>query len=197
MTGAIADCERVLAGLLGQPVNSLTSFAFVVAGVHVWRRSHRLVGLASVATGVGSFLFHGPMPPGAEWAHDVSLAWLLVTVATVGTGWERLGGAPALAAIGIALAVFPAAGDPLGAMAAVAAIGSVLWRDRSPATFIALVILGTAAAVGRLSATGGPFCVPDSIIQGHGLWHLGAAVSIALWARASSRRGSLAPASSM
>jgi len=197
VTGAIADCERILAGWLGQPVNSLTSFAFVVAGVHVWRRSHRLVGLASVATGVGSFLFHGPMPPGAEWAHDVSLAWLLVTVATAGTRWERLGGAPSLAVVGLGLAVVPAAGDPLGALAAAGAIGSVLWRDRSRSTVTALGILCIAAAIGRLSATGGPLCVPDSIVQGHGLWHLGAALSIALWATASSRRGSLAPASSM
>jgi hypothetical protein len=182
VTGAIADCERVLVGLLGQPVNSLTSLAFVVAGAFTWARSHRIVGAASIATGVGSFLFHGPMPPGAEWAHDVSLAWLLVAVAAVGTAWERWGGLPALAAIGAGLAAVPAAGDPLGVAAAVAAIASVLWRQRTPRTWAALVILGTAAIVGRLAATGGPLCVPDSLFQGHGFWHLGAAFAVALWA---------------
>ncbi|HLF43892.1 MAG TPA: hypothetical protein VJA46_10265, partial [Acidimicrobiia bacterium] len=80
--GAAADCESIGVGLLRQPVNSLTTLAFAVAGIVVMtRRPERLwVGIALIATGIGSFLFHGPMPGGSEWAHDVTLAWLLLVV---------------------------------------------------------------------------------------------------------------------
>jgi hypothetical protein len=45
-----------------------------------------------------------------------------------------------------------------------------------------LVLLGSVAIIGRLGATGGPLCDPDSILQPHGLWHLGAAAALLWWA---------------
>lgn len=182
MPGAIADCERVLSGFLGQPVNAATSLAFVVAGLAIAGRSRSWVAAAMVATGLGSFLFHGPMPPGSQWAHDVSLGWLLIVVGATGTRWQRLAGWPALAALGVLLALVPGAADLLAAVTATVVIGSLLWRDRTPRTWWALGLLALGAGVGRLSATGGPWCVPESVFQGHGFWHLAAAGAVALWA---------------
>ena len=63
-----ADCEALRDGLLAQPVNSLSSLAYVAAAIVLVRRQprHRVPALALAAVGVGSFLYHGPMPDGAE-----------------------------------------------------------------------------------------------------------------------------------
>ncbi|MFP3913821.1 MAG: hypothetical protein ACLFWM_03030 [Actinomycetota bacterium] len=183
MTGAVADCERILEGFLAQPANAVTSLSFLGAAPLVWRSGKRGTAAALAATGIGSFLFHGPMPPGSQWAHDASLAWLLVAVGVAETRWEKVGGWPALAATGAVVAVLPDSADPLAGLTAAAAIASVLWRRRNRRTWLALGLLGLGAAVGRLSATGGPWCNPDTLLQGHSFWHLAAATSIVLWSR--------------
>jgi hypothetical protein len=47
----------------------------------------RGIGLAAAAaaTGVGSFLFHGPQPNGARRLHDGSMTWLLGQVLVIDT----------------------------------------------------------------------------------------------------------------
>lgn len=184
MTGAVADCERIIEGFLAQPANALTSLAFVAVARLVWRARKRVVAMALGATGVGSFLFHGPMPPGSQWAHDVSLAWLLIAVGLYATRWERLGGAPALGGIGALLAVAPVTADPAAGLAATGAIASAVWRRRNVRTWAALALLGLGALVGRMSATGGPWCEPGALLQGHSFWHLASAAAVALWATA-------------
>ena len=181
--GAAADCEAIGAGFLGQPVNALTTLGFVVAGVLVMalRPERRWVGIALVATGFGSFLFHGPMPPGNEWAHDVTLTWLIVVVAGSGTRVERYTRLPALAAIGAIFALAPALADPMGVAIAIVAVASIL-RGRNYPALPPLLLLGAVAIFGRLGATGGPLCDPESLFQPHGVWHLGAAVAVAWWA---------------
>lgn len=182
MTGAIADCERILEGFLAQPANAVTSLGFVGASALVWRAKHRGVAAALAATGLGSFLFHGPMWPGSQWAHDVSLAWLLVSVGVSGTRWERLGGWPAVGAVGLLLGAAPLAGDATAGLAAAGAIGSALWRRRSGRTWLALGVLSLGAVVGRMTATGARWCNPDTLLQGHSFWHLAAAAAVVLWA---------------
>ncbi len=186
--GALRDCEAVVHPVLGQPVNTLTAFAFVIAGIVVIMRSdHLWVGISSIATGIGSILFHGPMPPYAEWAHDASLAWLLLVVATHGRSWERWAHVPGLLVIA-PLAAVPGAADPIAvALASVAIVGLVM-RDRSKATMAPLALLVTVAIIGRLGATGGPLCHPESIWQPHGLWHIGAAAAVAWWALGKDRQ---------
>lgn len=83
-----SDCEALHDGLLGQPVNGLSSLAYVAAGAYVLRRGGPPVpALALALVGVGSVLYHGPMPPGAELVHDASLA--AVPVAALGAAWRR------------------------------------------------------------------------------------------------------------
>jgi hypothetical protein len=76
-----SDCEALHGGWLGQPVNALSSLAYVVAGGYVLRRGGRgalVPAIALGAVGAGSVLYHGPMPAGAELAHDGSLIALAV-----------------------------------------------------------------------------------------------------------------------
>jgi hypothetical protein len=102
-----SDCEALRDGWLGQPVNGLSSLAYVLAGVYVVRRDGPPVpALALGAVGVGSVLYHGPMPPGAELVHDGSLVALAAAILVA--LWRRsLRWPPALAvtAAGVAVAV--------------------------------------------------------------------------------------------
>jgi hypothetical protein len=184
--GAAADCEAIGAGFLGQPINAVTTLGFVVAGiiVVVRRGDMRWIGIGLIATGIGSFLFHGPMPPGNEWAHDVTLAWLVSMVGGWGTRWERFTRLPALLVIGALFAVFPVIADPFAVVLTIAAVISILRRDRSVAEVAPLVLLAAVAVLGRLGATGGPLCDPESLFQPHAVWHLGAATAVAWWALA-------------
>jgi MYXO-CTERM domain-containing protein len=104
-----SDCEALRAAWLGQPVNSLTSLAYVAAGAYVLRRGGPAgPALALGAVGIGSVLYHGPMPPGAEVVHDGSIAVLVG--ALLAGAWRRRRSlprppVPALVALGAAVAV--------------------------------------------------------------------------------------------
>ena len=61
-----SDCEALHDGLLGQPANSMSSLAYVVVAAYVLHRgAPPAPALALALVGVGSVLYHGPMPPGA------------------------------------------------------------------------------------------------------------------------------------
>jgi hypothetical protein len=185
--GALRDCEAVAHAVLGQPVNSTTTFVFVIAGVVIIQRSDLLwVGVASIATGLGSFLFHGPMPSYSEWVHDATLVWLLLIVVANGRAWERWAQLPGLVIIA-AIAAIPGTADPVGAVLATVATVTLVLSDRSFATLGPIALLIVVAIVGRLGTTGGPLCHPDSVWQPHGLWHIGAAAALTWWALARSR----------
>ena len=85
-----ADCEAV-GGWLVQPVNAWSSLAYAVVGVVLItsisraprsdRTSRAAFGVLMVATGVGSFLYHGPQPVAAGFAHDIAflaMLWFLI-----------------------------------------------------------------------------------------------------------------------
>ncbi len=74
------DCEALGDGLLAQPINSLSSLAFLVAAVVVWR-SNRLASVSLIAVGVGSIAFHGQPSTASSWSHDLGLAALVAVVA--------------------------------------------------------------------------------------------------------------------
>ncbi|MGH8952954.1 MAG: hypothetical protein ACRDX9_16245, partial [Acidimicrobiia bacterium] len=66
----------------------------------------------------------------------------------------------------------------------IVAIVSVL-RGRSYRALPPLVLLALVAIYGRLGATDGPLCDPESVFQPHGVWHLGSALAVTWWALAS------------
>ncbi|HSL25360.1 MAG TPA: hypothetical protein VLA54_03690 [Acidimicrobiia bacterium] len=177
---AAADCELIRPEWWGQPVNTATTAAFLLAAVAVYLRTrHGRLGAALTLTGLGSFLFHGPMIPGSEWAHDASLAWLIVVIATMSTRLERWSGWPALSLLGILFMLAPTTADPIAAGLSGVAVVVVLRRPPSRVWW-ALGLLAMGAVIGRLSATGGPWCRPEAIMQGHGWWHLAAAGGVVL-----------------
>lgn len=89
MTGdhvACSDCERIRPGLLAQPVNAVSSMAFAVAAVPIWRasggkRSWRAVAVAAAFAGAGSVAYHGPGGRLGKALHDWSITGLVATTA--------------------------------------------------------------------------------------------------------------------
>jgi Ceramidase len=95
-TGALSDqigesdCEQIGKGALHQPVNALSSLAYVLVGlvivvVALRRRvapvAPSLVYAACVAAiGIGSVLFHGPQPAGSRVLHDLPIVITLLFI---------------------------------------------------------------------------------------------------------------------
>ena len=113
-----SDCELVRDAVLGQPANALSSLAYVVAAAYLLRRrGPRAPAVALAAVGVASFLYHGPMPAGAEVMHDGSLMALAVALGVAAWGRRGLPRPPALAlgslAVGVAANLLTRTGAPL------------------------------------------------------------------------------------
>jgi hypothetical protein len=96
-----SDCEALRDGWLGQPMNSLSSLAYVAAGIYVARTEQAAFGVSLIALGAGSVLYHGPMPSGAGLAHDGSIVLFLVLMARF--AWQRRLPRPPLLAIVVAV----------------------------------------------------------------------------------------------
>jgi hypothetical protein len=212
-------CERVASGGLDEPVAALTSLAFVVAALVVLagrpeaagdgrpaqgtvgaRGSRPLYALLVAAVGVGSFVQHGPDPAWSDVAHDVPLLAVLAFLGADAAAdlrarerrwWWWL--VPVVLLVPVVV-VTPRAGDLAGAGLAAAAVALTVVRAavrpalrRRVGTAVALLVAG--AAVGTLSRAGWPLCDPTSLWQGHGAWHVVAAVALALLAPAVGHRG--------
>ena len=204
-----SDCEEIRSGFIAQPVNALSSVAYVAGGgwvvargAHAGRPAAVAFGGLLGAVGAGSVLYHGPCPPGAQQAHDASLAAALGLVVLHNTaaisGRHHLvrGAVQAAAAIAAAVPVLPTRplhqsgrrgpghrrrdhGSALCPQPPPSRTGGSCGRAPSP----------SARSINVLSRTGGPLCRPKSLIQGHAVWHVLSAVSLAAWAR-----GALLPA---
>ena len=129
---ALGDCEQVRPGFFGQPINSATSLAYVVAGAYVARHGEsrpRLWSALLVALGIGSIAYHGPGTRSGRLAHDASV------------------------------------------VAAVVVLGTAAVRPNRNAAVA--VGLGTVAvSIHASTRTGCRACTPESVWQGHGLWHV-------------------------
>lgn len=173
--------------------------AVVMVIVGVWlvlrlRDQRRSLGVALAAVGVGSVLFHGPGGPLAGWVHDVTVVMVPVTVALVALGGakviRRMTGiiVGTFIVTGVAAAALPA--TPMLIVVIVAATAAVTVAVREglrigwSQAILALAVLGVGGVVEALSGTGGPWCDPESLLQGHALWHLTVAVAIPLVAGA-------------
>jgi hypothetical protein len=98
----VADCERLHDGLFDQPVNTLSSTAYVAAGIVAWRHD-RTQGAALIAVGVGSVAYHGFGGTLARWLHDATMLLLAIVVALAARRIVRGARArPGLAAFGAA-----------------------------------------------------------------------------------------------
>lgn len=198
-----SDCELIHSGLLVQPVNALTSLAFVIVGLAVAFRGRRgptsrAMAFAAllVAVGIGSLAFHGPQLPGAQLLHDTSIHLLLafVVLYRLGDGPDGVS-AGALAMVGAAsvlvVVALPGFAAAITAMlTATAVLVEVRWHARTSqarheprVTWALVAVLAVAGVCFVLGRTGAPTCDPLGVLQFHGLWHVGAATALGLWWR--------------
>ena len=214
-------CEALSDGPLKEPVYAVTSLAFVVAAVWILlaARRRRRAGedaaqavpvagyaLLVAGVGVGSVIQHGPDPGWSDVAHDLPLLATLAFIAAdaaadlIGRprGWWWWA-APTALLLPLVIAA-PRPGDLAQVGVAGVAIGLTLvraWRrpDLRRAIGRSLALLAVGGIVGTLSRPSGPLCDPDSIWQGHGVWHILAAAGLATLAPAiGRRRGEAGPA---
>jgi hypothetical protein len=201
LTAGDTDCEAFHDGWLLQPVNAWSSLAFAVAGIGVmaWarrveghERSLRIIfGLVMIATGIGSFLFHGFDSSIAQFLHDITFLtaiWILAMinlseirqwVRPVGWGLVSVG----VAVFSVALFVGPQLTNFLTVVVTIALVAAdVAHHRRVPApsawywvSLGAMVLAVTAFVLGR---TSGPLCDPGSPVQWHGAWHVLSAAAI-------------------
>ncbi len=92
-----------------------------------------------------------------------------------------LGGAGVM----LMLALFPGVSGPaLGVLGAITAgtVAATLWVDaRRRHDLVAIgAAMAAATAAGVLGRTGGVWCVPGSLVQPHGAWHVLTALAAAL-----------------
>ncbi len=203
------DCEQVGSGWLAQPVNALTSLVFSVIGLAIigWargvadieRRVRYAIGIGLVATGIGSFLYHGPQPAGSQYLHDITFLVTLVVIGganlRAGLGWaERsmwiLVGAVFVVVSGILLAAPTITNVFTGLSVLVIVVGDVAVRRNGRidmrSYWAALGLLVLAVVFFVLGRSGEWLCDPGSLFQGHGLWHVFSGLAIAAYAVATS-----------
>lgn len=175
-------------------------------------------GLLVVAVGVGSVIQHGPHPSWQAYAHDLPLAAVLGLVAADAAadltgragpayrwwlvayrGWLVPTVAMVLTAAMVpVVAAGPVASSLVQAGLAGLAIGLSLLRARARpqlrrTLLVALAVLAAGALAGTLGERTG-LCRPDSLLQGHAIWHLLAAVALWLLAPALGARRRVAQA---
>lgn len=202
-----SDCEHLGEGLLAQPVNALSSFAYVVVGVaiavvaarRVDRPGPSYVYAACVALiGLGSVAFHGPQPMGSRIMHDLPIlvAALFILCHDLGVLVPRF--TRVLAAFVVA-AIVATALTLISVEAGTAATGVVLVAvgiaeilihrrglraGRSTSSVAVWMLVGVALVAGSswlLGRTDSPVCDPDGAVQLHGLWHVLSSLIFGLW----------------
>jgi hypothetical protein len=183
-----------------QPINTVSSLAYVVAGAAALaesgrhpaadRRGARAVGWSMVAVGAGSVAYHGPGGALGRWAHDASLLAMtgLVVVSDV---HHRRGTAPTPLAATALGAVAGAAAHPRTSaaaqgVAAAGALGAEVHRyltgaDGGRRGALAAAVFAAGLGLHASGRTGRPLCRPGSRLQPHAAWHVLSAT--ALWLR--------------
>lgn len=209
-----SDCESIGRGFLAQPANALSSLAFSVIGVvvlvsvtksHGRERANRGVfGVLMVATGIGSFMFHGPQGSLSHFLHDVTFILAVASVVLMNLsavlGWTQRRSFSTLAAVGLVVSAvlifWPSSTNFIAGIAVLtlAIVDVALHRATFPRSrwwIASIVTMGLAGLFFLLGRTGGPICDSDSVIQGHALWHIlsGVALWIYFEATAAARAG--------
>jgi glycerol-3-phosphate O-acyltransferase/dihydroxyacetone phosphate acyltransferase len=205
-----SDCERLGTGLIAQPFNTWTSFAYLLAGgwiVARWRRwrldqSATVFGALVFANGLGSIAYHAAADSSGRWLHDLSLLGALGFVAGWQVGklgpdgvsragrWATIAAAVVLVVMGVVLVPVPDATDAVVVvLVAIALVAFVVERVRTRARpawsdlpFVLIAVFAVVAFL--LGRTGSLACHPDAVFQWHGVWHVATAVLAVVWARA-------------
>jgi len=157
-------------------------------------RVRRLYGAVAVFLGVGSFLFHGTMRAWGGYldllSMHVFIGFLLAYDLARIRGWGHAAFSAALWPLvamfaGVLLVVPPEHGKTVFAVLVVVtlALEAVVGRGRTvvhrvPWFWAGIGTFVAANVVWNLSRTGRPWCDPESLLQGHALWHLLTAATV-------------------
>ncbi len=187
-------CEAIHDGLFAQPINTLTNLAYPIAALWMlWSldrsrarrsRSERdyatLYAFVVMFLGAASTAFHGTMSWWAGVVDDVSMNlfatfWLLHAVARR-RAWSTATFGAVYAAANLACLVLLLRDDHYGAVLFAILIGVALVVEIASGITVPFMcsaaLFGGAIAVWLPSKTGGALCSPETVWQGHGLWHL-------------------------
>ena len=195
------DCEAIAGGWLVQPINAWSSLAYTVVGLILIvssapsasrDRTLRIAfGVLIGATGVGSFLYHGPQSTGAALAHDVTFLatlWFLAVMdpaSSLGmrrqSAWLTLGGV--IAAVSVMLIVVPTSVNVLTGISIVALIVSDVLMHRVGGIngrwyATALTLFAASLLFNALGRSAAATCEPGSMLQLHALWHILSATAL-------------------
>jgi hypothetical protein len=172
----------------------------------VSRRIELIVFAVAVASNaLGGLLEHGTRWYGSRWVHDLAILAVLGFIAAFGvarrldrgSAWTMRAYALVLAVSGVLLAALPDSAYGLFAIVGAGAVGGELieYRHEVPAlrregitarraarlgVALALLLGMTTFVLGR---SGAVLCNPASSLQWHGVWHVLAALAMALYAR--------------
>ncbi|MEA3510123.1 MAG: hypothetical protein U9R51_01690 [Actinomycetota bacterium] len=194
------DCEALSTGWLVQPVAAWTSLAYSIVGLVLVltapsspssERPLRITfGFLLVGTGMGSFLYHGPQPEIAGFAHDftfLTALWFLIIMNPTRAyrfrrswAWASLVGVAVTVAI--TLILFPTSTNILTAISVVALVVSDLLMHRIGGIdgrwyAAALALFAGALVFNALGRSGASTCTPNDVLQFHGIWHVLSAVA--------------------
>ncbi len=212
--GQIAHAAPALARLIREPENTWSNLAFVLGGavllVLASRRSAAVVGVALIAVGAGSFLYHASASRALRHLDVGAMYWLYLAAVIFAAGAlsSRLrhhldGHGVLLLLVPLLLAAAAASGrnlrilgfKPLALTVATTVAAGVLvtallltaWRRRTTAIFIrvaVIVVLFTAAVICQVGdRPGGWLCDPEAAVQAHALWHVLSAAAFVLCIR--------------
>lgn len=204
------DCEAFGSGRLIQPVTAWTSLAYAVVGLAIMisaasvpprERSLRIAfGILLIGTGAGSFLYHGPQPAVAAFAHDITfltMLWFLIIMNPAGPygirrAWAWAAVVVVSVVMSLVLVLYPTSTNALAAISIAALVVSDLLMHRigginGPWYATALALLGGALLFNALGRSGASTCAPDDVLQFHGLWHVLSAMAFGAYFIATDR----------
>ncbi len=208
-SGRIVHSNEAIARLIREPENAWSNFAFVAVGALLLTRnlsrSARLVGVALIAVGIASFLYHASASRTLRHFDVAAMYGLFfgTTVFAIGLTASRvrrlaedhvriLGVAAIAFAAGAAwfrntviLGLKPLALTTITAVAAAILISGLAFaalRRRcvrlTARTSLAIALFGAAVVCQIGDRPGGWLCSPGSLIQAHALWHLLSALAL-------------------
>jgi hypothetical protein len=203
--GRVIHSHAALSRTVREPFNTWTNLAFVAAGsILLFRRRPSVLahaGLALIAVGIGSFLYHASSSRTLRHLDVGAMYWIYALLLVLGLGavsrsfaacYQRFSRAwfvliPCLAAIVTVYRNVRLAGwKPFdlslvtGVAAAVAGVSMVvvaLRTGRWTQTCVSLFLFGVSVFLQIGDRPGAWLCDPESIIQAHGMWHVLGAIA--------------------
>ena len=187
-------CERKGATFPVQPMNAVSNIPTMLLGVYIFSYTgpskippvhQKILGLCIFLLGLFSILFHGLA---TCFVSRLDMCLMLVVVLyLLFLNLREMSSmvsscSPELALLIILIVSIVTISMPMDhlkpfAFVVLLFVASSIYRfPHEPRVALSVLILLASLVVWYLSKTGGPLCRPDSLLQGHSLWHLGVAL---------------------